>query len=116
MRTPKVAIHRFLIQFIGSENVKIGQKPGVARCEQTSQTLVVPEPTFVRVSLHKFTRSRRRDTILKVGFADSQHPSRGFRYSPKFVENARPKLRHEGTFVDSINEFRVHGSFAALDV
>jgi hypothetical protein len=62
-----------------------------------------------RQSHRTFTGPRRSGPILNVRFGDKQLPSGAFRYSSKLVKNARPKLRHEGTFVDSIDEVRVHG-------
>jgi hypothetical protein len=74
-----------------------------------SSGLSAPEPAFVHKSFRTFTGPRRSGPILNVRFGDKQLPSGAFRYSSKLVKNARPKLRHEGTFVDSIDEVRVHG-------
>src|SRR5262249_41754334 len=109
LRTKKVANERFQIQLIRSHNVEFSQKPSMARGERATNNLPTPEQAFVHHSSGAFKGSRRCGPILKVGFSDEQRPSGTLRYSSKLIENARPQLRNEGTFVDSFNEFRVHG-------
>jgi hypothetical protein len=71
--------------------------------KQTSANLSAPKPTFFTI-----LSMRSRDPGEAVQYWMSAL-AMSLRYSSKLIKNARPKLRHKGTFVDSINEFRIHG-------
>src|SRR5208283_3437900 len=55
LRTPKIAVDRFLIQFIERENVEVGQKSSMANGIRSTSKLSSPVPTFVHQSFRAVT-------------------------------------------------------------
>src|SRR5208283_1943870 len=108
-RTPQVAINWLLIQFFERQNVEVGQKSTMLRGKQTSSDLAAPEPAFLYKSFRPFTGARRGSPILNVGLGGKESRRGTLGYMCEIVENAGPKLWHEGAFVDTIDEFWVHG-------
>src|SRR3979490_1483294 len=51
--------------------------------------------------------------MMDFGIGEKQAAEPGGRDFGKIVENARPELRHERTFIDSVNELRVHESLSS---
>ena len=52
--------------------------------------------------------------MMDFGIGEKQGAEPGGRDFGKIVENARPEFRHERTFIDPVNQFRMHGIPAAV--
>src|ERR1700730_6471844 len=80
----------------------------MARGKPASSDLSAPEPTFRWKMFVHFAGNRRSGPILNFGFGDIQRSSIALHYPSEIIKYTRPKLRHERTLINSINEFRVH--------
>jgi hypothetical protein len=83
----------------------------MAHGKRASNDLSAPDPAFVHHSSSAFMDPRRSGPIMNLGFGDKQRPSSGLRCSSQLVKNTRPKLWHEGTFVNAVNQLQIHRFF-----
>src|SRR5215469_10041333 len=66
------------------------------------------QPTLIDQALRTFPRLWRRCAILGLVIQDEQRSSRRSAETAHLVEHLRPKLRHEATLVDFVDDLGVH--------
>jgi hypothetical protein len=76
--------------------------------EQAGNNPSTMQPTLIDQALRTFPRLWRRCAILSLVIQDEQRSSRRSAETAHLVEHLGPKLRHEATLVDFVDDLGVH--------